>query len=146
MAELNFIEIDTYSKNSPKQLVIFLHGYGSNKYDLQSLTNEFKSILPDGFFIFPDAAFPCEIGYGYQWFSLNDRSEAAMFKNIQPASIILDKFIDKQLARFSLTEENLILVGFSQGTMIALHAALRREKPCTIIGFSFHSLSYTKLL
>lgn len=49
----------------------------------------------------------------------------------------LDAFLDAELARHNLTDDRLVLVGFSQGAMMALHAGLRRPKaPAGIIGFS----------
>jgi phospholipase/carboxylesterase len=53
------------------------------------------------------------------------------------AAPVLDSFIDEQLARFDLAEEQLALVGFSQGTMMALHVGPRRERQIAgIVGYS----------
>jgi phospholipase/carboxylesterase len=53
------------------------------------------------------------------------------------AAPALDSFIDEQLARFQLTEKQLALVGFSQGTMMALHVGPRRERQIAgIVGYS----------
>jgi phospholipase/carboxylesterase len=50
---------------------------------------------------------------------------------------VLDAFIDAELARYGLTEAQLALVGFSQGTMMALHVGPRRRRTLAgIVGYS----------
>jgi phospholipase/carboxylesterase len=49
----------------------------------------------------------------------------------------LDAFIDAELERAGLPDDRLALLGFSQGTMIALHTAIRRPRRCAaVIGYS----------
>src|SRR6185503_15065186 len=53
------------------------------------------------------------------------------------AAPVLDKFLDAELARRKLPPQALALVGFSQGTMMALHVGLRRAvPPAAIVGYS----------
>ena len=74
---------------------------------------------------------------GYQWFSLAERSPEKMLHGVREAAPILDKFIDEVLAEYKLDDSKLALVGFSQGTMTALHTAVRRNKKIAgIVGFS----------
>jgi phospholipase/carboxylesterase len=50
---------------------------------------------------------------------------------------VLDGYIDAQLDRYGLTDADLLLVGFSQGTMMALHVgALRAHPVAGIVGYS----------
>ena len=63
-------------------------------------------------FVSPNAPFQCDMSpFGYQWFSLQERTEEAMLAGAQKAQPILDAFIDQQLAKYNLTERNLALVG-----------------------------------
>lgn len=123
---------------TPKQLVVFLHGLGADGSDLIGLVPLFAETFPEAHFISPHAPFPCDMApFGRQWFSLLDRREAPIVAGIQIAHPILDHFLDQQLARFGLTDSQLFLVGFSQGTMMALHTAPRRSKACAgVLGFS----------
>ena len=74
---------------------------------------------------------------GYQWFSLQNRDESSILNGVQTAAPILNQFIDQQLEKFNLTEDKTFLVGFSQGTMMSLYVAPRRQKPLAgIIGYS----------
>lgn len=126
------------SDGKPKQLVVFLHGLGADGNDLISLAPMLADVLPDAFFTSPNAPEPCDMApFGYQWFSLRDWSYESMLEGVQKAAPILNHFLDTSLKSLGLTDANLALVGFSQGTMTGLYAALRRPKPCAaIIGFS----------
>ena len=75
--------------------------------------------------------------YGYQWFSLQERTEEAMLAGAQMAHPILDAFIDQQLETHNLTEDKLVLIGFSQGTMMSLFTAPRRKQAVAgVVGYS----------
>jgi phospholipase/carboxylesterase len=127
------------SGSKPEQLVVFLHGYGSNGEDLISLAPYLAPALPEAEFLSPNAPFPCEINPfgGYQWFGLEERSAETRLKGARGAAPILDAFLDQALAARGLTEADLALVGFSQGTMMALHVGLRRaNRLAGIVGYS----------
>ena len=126
------------SGKPPKQLFIFLHGLGANGEDLIDLAPFFARAYPDAAFVSPDAPFPCDMApFGYQWFSLQDRDPAIVLAGAQKAVPLLDHFIDAQLKLHNVSDDKLVLVGFSQGTMMALYVALRRAHPCAaVIGFS----------
>ncbi len=126
------------SGGKAKQLVIILHGWGADGYNLIDLADVFSRVLPDAHFIAPNAPFVCEVNpYGFQWFSLMDRQPQHMLAGARKAVEILNEFIDEQLAELGLNNSNLALVGFSQGTMTALHLALRRTpQMAAVVGFS----------
>jgi phospholipase/carboxylesterase len=127
------------SGGKARQLVVFLHGYGSNGDDLISLAPYWADLLPDAEFLSPNAPFPCEMNPfgGYQWFGFQDMTPMAMMEALKKASVALDVFLDTQLASRGLDETKLALVGFSQGTMMALHVGPRRAKaPAAIVGYS----------
>src|SRR5271169_2089706 len=122
----------------PSRLVILLHGLGADGNDLIGLAPYWAPILPEAEFLSPNAPFPCDMApYGYQWFSSQDRSPAAVLAGVRAAAPILDAFIDDALAARGLGDADLALVGFSQGTMMSLFVGLRRAQPAAgIVGFS----------
>ncbi len=126
------------SGGKAKQLVLILHGWGADGPNLIDLADLFSRALPDAHFIAPNAPFVCEVNpFGFQWFSLMDRQPQHMLAGACKAVDILSEFIDEQLAELSLDNGKLALVGFSQGTMTALHLALRRTPPiAALVGFS----------
>jgi phospholipase/carboxylesterase len=122
----------------PRRLVILLHGLGADGNDLIGLQQYWGRLLPDAEFVSPNAPFPCDMaGYGYQWFSVQDRTPAAMLAGVRAAAPILDAYIDEELQKRGLTENDAALVGFSQGTMMSLFVGLRRERQLAgILGYS----------
>lgn len=128
---------------TPKQLVFFLHGYGANAENLINLAYEFKHTLPEAHFIAPNAIEPWEGGFpdSYQWFSLASgfgrRTIDDMAESIKNSQQVLGNLIDDQLRLLNLKPENLFLVGFSQGAMMAMYQAFRRpEKIAGVVSFS----------
>ena len=126
------------SGGKPKRLVILLHGLGADGNDLIGLAPYWARLLPEAEFVSPNAPFPCDMApYGYQWFSAQDRSPAAVLAGVRAAAPMLDAFIDEALAARGLGDADLALVGFSQGTMMSLFVGLRRAQPAAgILGFS----------
>ena len=126
------------SNQAPKQIVMLLHGVGADGNDLIGLAPYYQKVLPDALFIAPDAPFPYDMApFGRQWFGLQDRSEPARLKGTQSSAPILDHFIDTTLANYGLSDDKLALVGFSQGTMMSLHVAPRREDAIAgVVAFS----------
>jgi phospholipase/carboxylesterase len=123
---------------APRRLVILLHGLGADGNDLIGLQQYWGRLVPDAEFISPNAPFPCDMaGYGYQWFSVQDRSPPTVLAGVRASAPSLDAFIDEELQKRGLTEGDLVLVGFSQGTMMSLYVGLRRERQIAgIIGYS----------
>jgi phospholipase/carboxylesterase len=122
----------------PRSMVIFLHGYGSNGADLMGLVPYWRGALPDTVFLAPNAPEPCPgAPGGYQWWALTDLSPAARAAGVRKAAPALDGYIDAQLSLHGLSEDRLAVVGFSQGTMMALHAGPRRARTLAgIVGYS----------
>ena len=122
----------------PARLVILLHGLGADGNDLIGLQQYWGRLVPEAEFVSPNAPFPCDMApYGYQWFSVGDRSPGPVLAGVRAAAPILDAFIDEELEKRGLDASQAALVGFSQGTMMALFVGLRREKPLAgIVGYS----------
>lgn len=130
--------VEPASGNAPRQLVVLLHGLGSDGNDLISLAPMLAEALPDAQFISPNAPEPCDMApFGYQWFSLQNRAYDAMSRGAAKAAPVLGAFLDQQLRSLGLHDGQMALIGFSQGTMMSLYTALRRPQPCAaIVGFS----------
>jgi len=110
-------------------LVVFLHGYGADGNDLIGLANFWGMLLPNTAFVSPHAPEPCpDAPMGRQWFPLARIDPAKLRAGVMSAAPILDAFLDAELAQHGLTNAALALVGFSQGSMMALHCGLRRRE------------------
>jgi phospholipase/carboxylesterase len=113
--------------------VVFVHGYGADGADLLGLAEPMAPHLPEVAFHAPDAPEPCKMGgFGRQWFPipwLDGSSEVDAGAGLARAAADLDAFLDGVLASEGLAAGRLALLGFSQGSMMALHVAPRRAEP-----------------
>ena len=120
-----------------KRLVVFLHGYGADGADLIEIGRQWQAWLPDTAFFAPNAPEIVPQSMGRQWFPLTFRDPNERWRGVNQAGPGLDALIDAELAQHGLAPSKLALVGFSQGTMMALHVALRRPQPlAAIVGYS----------
>jgi phospholipase/carboxylesterase len=118
--------------------VVFLHGYGADGNDLIDIGRSWQPYLPQAAFVSPHAPEPCgQAPVGRQWFALTFRDPNERWTGVQKAAPLLERFLDAELNRHKLPASALALVGFSQGTMMALHVGLRRAvSPAAIVGYS----------
>ena len=155
------IEIDALSGPSlapasgqpATSVVVLLHGYGASGNDLIGLAPFFAQVMPHTAFYSPNAPEPWEGGASgmFQWFGLADydpdlmrrdplRMGATfngMINGAEKAAPALNKYLDQVLERLELKANRMVLLGFSQGTMMALHIGLRRaEQVAGILGYS----------
>ena len=126
------------SGSKPNALVVLIHGYGSNGDDLISLARMIQPALPSAAFAAPNA--PSQIprmAAAYQWWPIETFSMAERAAGAAAAAPALDAFVTHELEKAELPSARLLLVGFSQGTMMALHVGLRRSEPVAgIVGIS----------
>jgi phospholipase/carboxylesterase len=126
-----------HSGKPPRQIVLLLHGYGSSGADLIQFVPHWQQQLPDALFLAPNAPLSLGHGSGFQWWPLTAFTPQALAAGTAGAAGAVDAFIDRKLAQYSLSEANLAIVGFSQGTMMSLHVGLRRPRQvAAIVGYS----------
>ena len=141
-AELTGPRLDPESAPA-KRLVVFLHGYGADGNDLIELGRQWRKLLPDAAFVSPHAPERCAgAPTGRQWFRLDvlapddARGADERWRGVVSARPALDAFLDAELARRGRDDSRLALVGFSQGSMMALHVGLRRRRaPAAIVAY-----------
>lgn len=129
-----------------RSVVVFLHGYGANGADLLGLADPLGEHLPDTLFIAPDAPERCAGSpMGFQWFPIpwiDGSSEEEAERGMQAAVADLNAFLDALMVDEDVLPEQVVLFGFSQGSMMSLHVAPRREDPVAgIVAFSGRLLS-----
>jgi phospholipase/carboxylesterase len=131
MRELRFGRAGV-EKGQAKALIVFLHGYGADGTDLLGLSDPMAPHLPGVAYVAPDAPERCAGGgFGYQWFPipwLDGSPQAAADAGLGASAEDLNGFLDARLTDEGLTPDRLILVGFSQGAMMSMHVAPRRDQ------------------
>ena len=124
--------------------VIWMHGLGANANDFVPVPPYFR--LPENLnirFVFPNApAIPVTINNGYvmpAWYDIltmdiggKREDEAGIRKSIED----INKLIEREIER-GIPAENIFLIGFSQGSAMALSTGLRYPKKLGgIVGLS----------
>ncbi len=114
-----------------KSLVVFLHGYGADGADLLGLADMLAPHLPDTAFVAPDAAERIPgAPFGLQWFAIprfDGSSREVAEAGLQRSTDDLNTFLDQRVAYEKVGPQVLAVIGFSQGAMMALHVAPRRD-------------------
>lgn len=140
ITQLKYTEIAPPKKI--EQLIIFIHGYGANGKDLLQLAPYFQKQFTNCHFIAPDA--PYNTGYpnSYYWFPIENFTEDHLEKGVQNAAPLLAKFINYCKAKYNLTNQQITLLGFSQGSLLSLYCGLSQTEAFkAILSFSGGALS-----
>ncbi|MFT6451204.1 MAG: phospholipase/carboxylesterase [Halocynthiibacter sp.] len=122
-------------------VVIFLHGYGADGPDLLGLADPLADHLPNTAFYAPNAPERSVANpMGFQWFPIpyiDNSSEEEAAEGLLRATGDLNAYLDEVMEAEGVEASDVALVGFSQGTMMALHVAPRRDAPFAgVVGFS----------
>ena len=120
--------------NDIQHAVIWMHGLGADGHDFVPIVNELGLSKDSGVrFVFPHApSRPVTLNNGHvmpAWYDILslDRSSNAKLDDILITVDWINTLIDEQV-ELGVDAENIILAGFSQGGVIALHTALRYPK------------------
>ncbi len=116
------LEVKPLSEKGANKLIVFLHGLGSDGADLIGLTPYFAPSFPEAYFYSPNGIEKCDLSpFGYQWFSLQNRSPEVIAEELERVSQKVLDIIEAKLNELKLTFEDLVIIGFSQGTMLGLY-------------------------
>lgn len=119
-----------------QKIIILLHGYGANGDDLFDIGMTLSDNLPNTAIYSPNAPNAFEMGGpGYQWFGLPDLTRITLESGVQEALPTLLDYIDALVEQHNIDHEDVALVGFSQGCMMAL-AALYYRPLAAVVGLS----------
>lgn len=126
------------SGEPPRQLVVLLHGYGADGKDLISLASHWREVLPHALFVSPNGPTPASANpAGFQWFDIPGDDPAERVAGAAAAQAVIRGFLDDLWAQTGLGPEQTVLVGFSQGAMMALNVGLGLVPPVLgIVAFS----------
>ncbi len=124
-----------------KSLVILLHGYGADGNDLFGLSSPLSDYMPDTVFRSPNAPEKSTVNpMGFQWFPipwLDGSTEEQRDAGFRNSVGLLDQYLTDSMAEEGVTPAHTALIGFSQGTMMSLYVAPRRDEAFAgVVGFS----------
>jgi len=121
-----------------KNAVILLHGYGGDGKDISLLTLNWKRFLKNTVFLCPNGNEKCEINpSGFQWFDLSSDDDEYILKKSLLAESIIKRFIEEVKSKYNLSNDKIVLSGFSQGCMMSINVGISSEEEYNcIVGFS----------
>ena len=140
---LKYLELKNTSENCSK-LIFILHGYGADSNDLFSIATYWQRFLPDAFFCVPNAPNSCQVNpAGFEWFDLMQTDNDKITQESLVSLEKLQETIDQKLDDLKIEHNKLILVGFSQGTMMSIQYAIRQKKKIAgVLGYSGKIYNY----
>lgn len=138
LISMKFYTTSVQEHPEPTSLVFLLHGWGANGLDLLSIAEMWQKHFPETLFICPEAPEICDANpTGFQWFALGDWSPEVFRAGAASAREGINSFIHFKMEEFGVPAEKVILMGFSQGMMMALSTGLRQKQPFAgILGYS----------
>ena len=148
--KLSAVELET--RPNPDAAVIVLHGLGADGNDFVPIVRELDLPKDRGIrFVFPHAPTrPVTINGGYvmrAWYDIvgADLTNRADESGIRASQEIVERFIAREKVR-GIAASRIVLAGFSQGGVIALHTGLRHpEKLGGILALSTYLAMPQKL-
>jgi phospholipase/carboxylesterase len=133
----DFLQIKPINTKA-KNLVVMFHGVGSNAQDIISIVPYMQRDLPDSYFISLNGLQKYDMApFGFQWFSLKNRNLQVMRSQVDKTLPAILEFLKKKTQELDLGFEQLFLVGFSQGAMLASYIATSfKQQLAGIVAFS----------
>src|SRR5262245_4233919 len=119
VADLGFQGMDPASGKAPKQLVVFFHGYTQTGAAMKPLAEGLAKRLPDAAFVFNDG--PLTAGQGKSWYVLRGEDPENTKGKVKDLAV---DTVKKASAGLKVPNQNIVVVGFSQGGGVALDAGL----------------------
>jgi len=110
-----------------QQLMLLLHGVGSDAQNLVPLGKVLAAEFPQAFIVSIAAPLPSGTGGGRQWFSVEGISEENRPSRIEAAMPAFLAEVAKWQKEAGVATDAVALVGFSQGGIMALEAT--RDRP-----------------
>ncbi len=116
-------------KHAPvRELVVLMHGYGGDAGDMEPTAQFLRDNLPETAVVCLNGPEPCAHWVeGRQWFSASEFDAREIWLGVQAAAPLINRVLDAELEHYGLSERDMVLGGFSQGSMVALHVGARRK-------------------
>jgi phospholipase/carboxylesterase len=106
-----------------RQLVLLFHGYGADEEDLRPVGERLAAEYPQALVVSLRAPQPTAFGFGYQWFAIDDLDDARRVERVAGALPAFMAAVRHWQQVAQVGPEATVLIGFSQGAIMALEAA-----------------------
>ena len=110
---------------APQQLILLFHGVGSNAQDLVPVGKQFAAKFPTAMVVSLDGLQASDFGQGRQWFSVAGITEESRPERVAAAMPAFQALIQKLQKTSGVSADKTTLIGFSQGSIMALESTQR---------------------
>lgn len=114
-----------------QQLMLLFHGVGATPHDLLPLGERLAQAFPEACIVSIQAPDACDLGQGYQWFSVRDITEENRVARVAQALPQFIALVQAWQRQTGVAPEATALLGFSQGGIMALEAS---QQPAHLAG------------
>ncbi len=123
------------SAGAPEQLILLLHGWGSDGRAMAPLAQALRSTFPQAAVLAPDAPQAYERAkegsdHTRQWYSIASLTPEVWSQRVAAALPALRTWVQAQQQRLGVSPAATALGGFSQGAILSLALALQDDGIC----------------
>ncbi|WP_459176284.1 esterase [Ewingella americana] len=104
------------------RLILLFHGVGDNPVSMAEIGKFFAHAFPHALVVSIGSPDVCDFGRGFQWFSVQGVTEKNRQSRIDAAMPLFISTVREWQKSSGVTAPNTVLVGFSQGTIMALES------------------------
>lgn len=115
--------------DTPQQLFLLFHGVGSQPDSLRPLAEQLAQAFPQAAVLGVQSPQPCDLGAGYQWFSIAGITEADRPTRIAAAMPAFIATVRHWQQQAGVAPAATALIGFSQGAIMVLEASHQQQEP-----------------
>lgn len=125
---MNPNDLEFLPTGGPQQLLVLLHGVGSDAANLAQLASILRMQFPQAAVLIPNGFEPFDMApVGRQWFSVHGVTEANRPERVEAALPRLIDWVHAAQRRLQVGTAATALIGFSQGGIMALEAVARED-------------------
>lgn len=109
-------------EGAANKLILLFHGVGDNPTSMGEVGEFFAKAFPQAMVVSVGSPDVCDFGRGFQWFSVQGVTEKNRQSRIDEAMPLFIRSVREWQASSGVTAQDTVIIGFSQGTIMALES------------------------
>jgi phospholipase/carboxylesterase len=109
-------------ESAANKLILLFHGVGDNPTSMGEVGEFFAKAFPQALVVSVGSPDVCDFGRGFQWFSVQGVTEKNRQARIDEAMPLFVRSVREWQASSGVTAQDTVIIGFSQGTIMALES------------------------
>jgi phospholipase/carboxylesterase len=109
-----------------QQLILLFHGVGDNPASMAEVGRYLAQTFSDSWIVSIGSPYDCDLGRGYQWFSVQGVTEHNRSARIEEVLPLFEQRVQYWQQQSGVDAAHTVLIGFSQGAIMSLEACVRQ--------------------